>query len=53
MKIKFTFEKDINRDLVNMKEWLFARGYPEKMFKEQMKWVVFRKTGKPQEHSTK
>ena len=29
------------------------RGYPEKMVKEQMKWVVFGKTDKTQEDSTK
>ena len=31
----------------------FARGYPEKMVKKQMKGVVFGKTGKTREDSTK
>ena len=43
LKRNCTFEKDFNRHLVNMKEWFFARGYPEKMVKEQMKRVVFGK----------
>ena len=29
-----------------MKECCFARGYPEKIVKEQMKWVVFGKADK-------
>ena len=36
-----------------MKECFFARGYPEKMVKEQMKCVVFGKTDKTWEDSTK
>ena len=47
-----TFEKDFNQHLVNMKEWFFARGYPEKMVKEQIKRVVFGKTDKTREDST-
>ena len=39
--------------MVNIREWFLARGYPEKMFKEQMKRVVFGKTDKTQEDSTK
>ena len=34
-------------------EWFLARGYPEKIVKEQMKWVVFGKTDKTREDSTK
>ena len=36
-----------------MKDWFLARGYPEKMVKEQIKRVVFGKTDKTQEDSTK
>ena len=46
-------ETDFNRHLVNIKEWFFARGYPEKMVKEQMKRVVFGKTDKTREDLTK
>ena len=53
LKRNCTFEKDFNRHLLNMKECFFARGYLEKMVKEQMKRVVFGKTDKTGEHSTK
>ena len=53
LKRNCTFEKDFNRHLVNMKEWFLARGYPEKMVKEQMKREVFGKTDKTREDSTK
>ena len=39
--------------MVNIRERFSARGYPEKMFKEQMKRVVYRKTDKTWEDSTK
>ena len=48
-----TFEKDFNQHLVKTKEWSFACGYPEKIVKEQMKRVVFGKTDKTREDSTK
>ena len=36
-----------------MKEWFLASEYPEKMVKEQTKHVVFGKTDKTREDSTK
>ena len=33
MKRNCTFEKGFNQHLVNVKEWIFARGYPEKWLK--------------------
>ena len=48
-----TIEKDLNQHLVIMKEWFFARVYPEKMVKEQMKQVVFGKTDKTRDDSIK
>ena len=53
MKRNCTFEKGFNRHLVIRKELFLARGYPEKMVKEQMKQVAFGKTDKTWEDSTK
>ena len=53
LKRNCPFEKDFYRPFVNMKERLFARGYPEKIIKEQMKRVVFGKTEKTREDSSK
>ena len=36
LKRNCTFEIDFNRHLVNMKDWFLARGYPEKLVKEQI-----------------
>ena len=33
MKRNCTFEKGFNQHLVHVKEWIFARGYPEKWLK--------------------
>ena len=53
LKRNCTFENGFNQHLVNMKELFVARGYLEKMVKEQMKRVVFGKTDKTREDFTK
>ena len=49
LKRNCTFEKGFIVHLLDMKEWIFARGYPQKMVKEQMKGEVFGKTDKTRE----
>ena len=41
------------RHLVNIKENFFPRGYPEKVFKEQIKQILYEKIDKTREDSTK
>ena len=43
LKRNCTIENDFNLHLVDMKEWFLARGYPERVVKEQMKRIVFGK----------